>query len=504
MSIRVTRTVVMPIDNGRRGGKPPRPLPKREGVPGTGGLRWDRPVQSSRRGAQTRLVKPSDNGGHGGKPTPRPLPKREGVPGAIGLRWDRPVQSSRRGAQTRLVKPSDNGGHGGKPTPRPLPKWEGVPGAIGLRWDRPAQSSALGTDSSSVIRNVVRRALMLLAVVATLAAGRAYAAPTYFSGIDPNATNNTQLVNSAAAQTSFLTSAGNVTTYTFETTNFGGTDAVDILGGLNVGAFSIGFTGTDAAHIYNETMELEQPGNSSQTNGFNTTAGGDAWAFIEPTAGSTSVMTFTFTKPIDAFGFYLNGLGNNDGTVTAAFNDGAPESFSITGGQDVGGAEYYGFVDKGALITSITFTEVQDAGVRDRYGIDDIAYQTTPPNVTLTKSVAPTGAQEPGAVLTYTVAFKNTGGVPAQTFILADEIPTHTDFKVGSPTETLGTTGLTAAVQYSSNGGTSWTYTPVSGGGGAAAGFDALVTNLRWRFTGNLSQTSPNNSGSVAFSVRIN
>ena len=77
------------------------------------------------------------------------------------------------------------------------------------------------------------------------------------------------------------------------------------------------------------------------------------------------------------------------------------------------------------------------------------------------------------------------------------------DFKVGSITGSTGTTGLTATIEYSNDGGTTWTYTPVSGGGGAPAGYDRSVTNIRWTFTGNLSQTSPNNTGSVTFTSRI-
>jgi hypothetical protein len=84
-----------------------------------------------------------------------------------------------------------------------------------------------------------------------------------------------------------------------------------------------------------------------------------------------------------------------------------------------------------------------------------------------------------------------------------DQIPANTDFKVGTVTNNLGTTGLTVVVAYSNDGGATWTYTPVSGTGGAPAGYDRTVTDVRWTFSGNLSQTSPNNSGNVAFTVRI-
>ena len=136
-----------------------------------------------------------------------------------------------------------------------------------------------------------------------------------------------------------------------------------------------------------------------------------------------------------------------------------------------------------------------------------------PPNVDLVKSVSPTGSQAPGTDLAYTVVYTNTGGQPARNFVLIDPNPQNIDplervfhnldFKVGSITSNPGTTGLTATIEYSNDGGTTWTYTPVSGGGGAPAGYDRSVTNIRWTFTGNLSQTSPNNTGSVSFTARI-
>jgi uncharacterized repeat protein (TIGR01451 family) len=133
-----------------------------------------------------------------------------------------------------------------------------------------------------------------------------------------------------------------------------------------------------------------------------------------------------------------------------------------------------------------------------------------PPVVALAKCVF-SGAQcldsvtdvLPGADLLYSITFTNTGGSPASTFIVADKIPTNTEFKVGSVTNNLGTTGLTVTVAYSNDNGATWTYTPVSGAGGAPAGYDRTVTHVRWSFGGSLSQTSPNNTGNVRFTVRI-
>lgn len=127
----------------------------------------------------------------------------------------------------------------------------------------------------------------------------------------------------------------------------------------------------------------------------------------------------------------------------------------------------------------------------------------SPPALDLVKSVNPNGSQVPGTDLTYTIDFANSGGQSATNIVATDPIPANTDFKIGSMTTALGTTGLTVAFAYSNDGGTTYVYTPVSGAGGAPAGYDRLVTNIRWTFTGNLSQTPPNNAGSVGFIVQI-
>ncbi|HEV7744231.1 MAG TPA: DUF11 domain-containing protein [Pyrinomonadaceae bacterium] len=135
------------------------------------------------------------------------------------------------------------------------------------------------------------------------------------------------------------------------------------------------------------------------------------------------------------------------------------------------------------------------------------------PNVGLVKNVSPGGTQIPGTDLLYTIVYTNTGGQAANSFAIVDPNPANAipaerifhnvDFKVGSLTSNPGSTGLVASFQYSNDGGTTWTYTPVSGGGGAPAGYDRVVTNVRWSFAGSLSQTAPNNSGSVTLTVRI-
>jgi uncharacterized repeat protein (TIGR01451 family) len=136
-----------------------------------------------------------------------------------------------------------------------------------------------------------------------------------------------------------------------------------------------------------------------------------------------------------------------------------------------------------------------------------------PPSIGLLKSVSPGVEQIPGGDLLYTIVYTNTGGQPANNLIIVDPnmanvVPAervfrNVDFKVGSLTSNPGSTGLVATFEYSNDGGTTWTYTPVSGGGGAPSGYDRVVTNVRWSFAGSLSQTGPNNTGGVGLTVRI-
>ena len=139
----------------------------------------------------------------------------------------------------------------------------------------------------------------------------------------------------------------------------------------------------------------------------------------------------------------------------------------------------------------------------------------SPPNVQLVKSCpspanCTTAPQLPGTDITYNIAFTNSGGQAAANMVIVDGIPANTDFKLGTATASVGTTGLTFAIEYSSDYDAlnpnlaTWTYTPVSGGGGASAGYDRNVKAIRWRVTsGTLSNVAPNNTGNVSFVTKI-
>ncbi len=124
-------------------------------------------------------------------------------------------------------------------------------------------------------------------------------------------------------------------------------------------------------------------------------------------------------------------------------------------------------------------------------------------NLSLVKSVNPAGDQVPGTDLTYTVDYQNLGSSDLTTIVVYDAVPAWTQFQVGSAVTGTPPASITSiTIEYSDDNGATWTYAPASGGGGAPAGYDANVTNVRWVFAGNLLAGASSTTG-VGFTVRI-
>ncbi|HYT04492.1 MAG TPA: hypothetical protein VEM13_06385 [Gemmatimonadales bacterium] len=124
------------------------------------------------------------------------------------------------------------------------------------------------------------------------------------------------------------------------------------------------------------------------------------------------------------------------------------------------------------------------------------------PTMTIAKSVSPGGTQLPGANLTYTVTLSNIGSSNAASVVIVDTLPAAVRFQVGSVVNTLPA-GVSVLVDYSNNGGATWTYVPASGACGAPAGYDACVNRVRWRLQNPLSSTAPNNTGTLQLVTQI-
>lgn len=124
------------------------------------------------------------------------------------------------------------------------------------------------------------------------------------------------------------------------------------------------------------------------------------------------------------------------------------------------------------------------------------------PNLTVTKSVNPGGTQSPGATLTYTTTLTNNGTESAKSVVHVESVPAQLGFKVGSVSTTLPS-GVTGTVNYSSDGGATWSYAPVSTGCGAPAGYDYCVRAIRLSLTNPLSQVGPNNIVQLVFIAKV-
>lgn len=144
----------------------------------------------------------------------------------------------------------------------------------------------------------------------------------------------------------------------------------------------------------------------------------------------------------------------------------------------------------------------------------DLASLVFKPSLTVTKTSAAFSdgvsasnpKQIPGGVTEYTLRATSPASytVTNNSIILADATPANTALVVtdiggggsGPAAFTAGTSGLTYTftslasatddIEFSNNGGVSWTYTPVAGGNGT----DAAVTNIRLRPKGAMAASS--------------
>jgi uncharacterized repeat protein (TIGR01451 family) len=115
------------------------------------------------------------------------------------------------------------------------------------------------------------------------------------------------------------------------------------------------------------------------------------------------------------------------------------------------------------------------------------------PDLFILKSTS-TANLNPGQTILYTVQVYNSGPGVGTNVVLQDALSHYSAFSLnynggtrfllteGAPPSTL-TLGTPV---YSDNNGTSWIYTPVSGGGGAPAGYDGNVTNWKIPMTGTI------------------
>jgi uncharacterized repeat protein (TIGR01451 family) len=122
------------------------------------------------------------------------------------------------------------------------------------------------------------------------------------------------------------------------------------------------------------------------------------------------------------------------------------------------------------------------------------------PNITISKSVDPSGTQLPGTDLTYRVTITNNGNYDAVDVVNVDSLPAEVEFQVGSEVDNMP---VAVDIEFSDDNGSSWAYVPTPAGCGAPAGYDACVTHIRWTLLADLTYVAPNNTGNVEYVARI-
>ena len=125
-------------------------------------------------------------------------------------------------------------------------------------------------------------------------------------------------------------------------------------------------------------------------------------------------------------------------------------------------------------------------------------------------TTAVAGFAAPGEDITYTLQTTNTSPSTATSVLLSDHLSPYAYWKIdsfgaGIPfllTQGAIPSGLTLGTPvYSNNNGTTYLYTPLSGAGGAPAGYDGNVTDWQIPMTGTMNGS--NASFSLQYKVRV-
>jgi hypothetical protein len=125
-------------------------------------------------------------------------------------------------------------------------------------------------------------------------------------------------------------------------------------------------------------------------------------------------------------------------------------------------------------------------------------------NLDLTMTITPGTGNSADAELAYVMDYRNTSPNLIVNLVIQNPIAAHTQYRVGSVTRGTPPSDITEVTPlFSSDGGLTWNYSPVSGGGGAPASYDANVTHVRFMLSGVLTPGTSSTTG-VGFKVRVN
>ena len=232
-----------------------------------------------------------------------------------------------------------------------------------------------------------------------------------------------------------------------------------------------------------------------------------------PTNGVARSSSFTLTNTGAASDSYDLLTSKNPGT---AFSVVSITGTNITQGANPDSARRAALANSGTVTVTVSyqignvaagtidtlFLKGRSVGNSAKSSTATLIVTVVRPAISISKTVSPGGTPTPGTDLTFTSTVTNTGSASASSLAVVDSIPATVQYKVASTSATLPA-GVTAAIEYSSDGGVTWTYVPVSAGCSAPAGFDRCVNRIRWRLLTALSSVAPNNQGTLQFISRI-
>lgn len=247
---------------------------------------------------------------------------------------------------------------------------------------------------------------------------------------------------------------------------------------------------------------------------------------VEKTASATSAMagsTFTYTVTARNLGFNTatslvindvlppNGLYLSHTASSGSFADtnanGVPDRWTVP---SLAGQAFATLtITVQAASVTATVTDTNTATLASWIGLNQsLSNDSASASVTLvptpqlnTIKTASTATANPGTTIRYRVYVSNVGYGIATSVVALDNLSPFTAFRLdtfgaglnvrftdGSPSSALVLGGVT----YSSDNGSTFTYVPASGGGGAPAGYDANVTHVRIPLSGNMAGLGAN------------
>ena len=155
------------------------------------------------------------------------------------------------------------------------------------------------------------------------------------------------------------------------------------------------------------------------------------------------------------------------------------------------------------LIACALASVSQDVGTVKFESMRPTVVRSESGNLELTMTMTPLEDQTGCAELAYELDYRNMSENLIVNIVIQNPISETAQFRVGSTDLGTPPKTITEVIPlFSDDGGLTWNYDPVSGGGGAPPNYDANVTHVRFMMNGVLAPGAASTVG-VGFKARI-